>query len=50
MDGEAPIVVDADDLEEDPGGIIRAYCRRLDLPFIPEAMSRAPEHQEEWEI
>jgi hypothetical protein len=50
MDGQAPIVVDADDLEEDPDGIIRAYCRRLDLPFIPEAMSWAPEHQEQWDI
>jgi hypothetical protein len=50
MDGNAPVVVDADDLEEDPDGIIRAYCRRLGLRFIPEAMSWAPEHQEEWDI
>lgn len=50
MTGEAPVVVDADDLEADPDGIVRAYCRRLGLAFIPEAMSWAPEHQEEWEI
>ena len=50
LTGDAPIVVDADDLENDPDGIVRAYCDHLDLPFIPEAMSWAPEHQEEWEI
>jgi hypothetical protein len=50
MEGEAPIVVDADDLEEDPDGIMRSYCQRLDIPFLPQAMSWAPEHQEEWEI
>jgi hypothetical protein len=47
---DTPIVVDADDLEDDPDGIIRAYCQRLGLRFIPEAMSWAPDHQEEWEI
>jgi hypothetical protein len=50
MTGDTPIVVDADDLEEDPDGIIRAYCRQLGLPFMPDAMSWAPEHQDEWEI
>lgn len=50
LNGEPPIVVDADDLEDDPDGIIRAYCQRLGLPFISEAMSWTPEHQEEWEI
>jgi hypothetical protein len=50
MSGDTPIVVDADDLEDDPDGIIRAYCRQLGLPFMPEAMTWAPEHQEEWEI
>lgn len=50
FNGEAPIVVDADDLEEDPDGIIRAYCHRLGLPFIPEAMTWNQGHKAEWEI
>jgi hypothetical protein len=50
LKGEAPIVVDADDLEDNPDGIIRAYCRRLGLAFIPEAMTWNPGHKAEWEI
>jgi len=48
--GEVPIVVDADDLEDDPHGTIRAYCLRLGIPFLPEAMSWKAEHKEEWDI
>jgi hypothetical protein len=50
ISGEVPIVVDADDLEDDPDGIMKAYCHRLGLPFIPEAMTWDPGHKTEWEI
>ena len=36
--GETPIVIDAADLAEDPAGTLRAYCRALELPFIPHAL------------
>jgi hypothetical protein len=48
--GMQPIVVDADDLEEDPEGIINAYCRTLDIPFMPESLAWTPEHKDQWEI
>lgn len=47
---KAPIVVDADDLEDNPEGIIRAYCHTLDIPFIPESLTWEPGHQSEWDI
>jgi hypothetical protein len=46
----APVVVDADDLEDNPEGIIRAYCHALDIPFIPESLTWEPGHQSEWDI
>lgn len=48
--GETPIVVDADDLEDDPDGIINAYCHELGIPFLQEAMSWKVEHKKEWDI
>ena len=45
-----PVVVDADDLEDDPEGTINAYCRALGIPFIPDSLSWEPEEQEEWKI
>ena len=40
--GEIPPVVNADDLIENPAGIIRAYCSRIGIPFIPEALNWNP--------
>ena len=37
--GRTPVVVDAADLARDPAGTLRAYCRALDLPFMPEALA-----------
>ncbi len=34
-----PIVVDTDDLGDDPEGTINAYCRALGIPFLPESLS-----------
>jgi hypothetical protein len=50
ISGRAPIVVDADDLEDNPEGIIAAYCDALGIPFIPESLTWEEEHKEEWDI
>lgn len=47
---ENPVIVDADDLEDDPDGTINAYCQALGLKFIPEAMTWESEQKQEWEI
>lgn len=38
LTGKRPILIDADDLEADPEGIIRAYCTATGLDFKPESM------------
>jgi len=38
-DGQAPPVIDSDDLLENPEGIVRAYCDAVGLPFIKEALT-----------
>ena len=48
--GEEPAVVDAADLTRDPEGTIRAYCEKLDVPFVPEALSWEPGEVPEWEM
>jgi len=40
--GEAPPVIDSDDLLENPYGIVEAYCRAVDIPFKPEALTWEP--------
>lgn len=50
LEKEIPPVVDADDLEDNPAGTMKAYCNRLDIPYIPEAMTWEAEHKEEWDI
>jgi hypothetical protein len=47
---EEPAVVDASDLTKDPEGTIRAYCERLGVPFVPEALSWAPGEVPGWEM
>ncbi len=48
--GMQSIVVDADDLEDDPEGTINAYCRALGIPYIPESLTWTPAHKDQWEI
>lgn len=50
LTGKTPIVVDATDLENDPDGIMAAYCRALDIPFIQDAMTWEQGHQDKWDI
>jgi hypothetical protein len=48
--GEDPAVVDAADLTADPEGTIRAYCERLNVPFISKALSWEPGEVPDWEM
>ena len=45
--GEAPPVIDSDDLLEDPHGIVAAYCKAVCIPFLPEALSWEPGARDE---
>lgn len=40
--GTPPITIDSDDMLEDPHSMIDAYCRAVEIPFIPEALSWEP--------
>ncbi len=48
--GEEPAIVDASDLLENPEGTVAAYCEKLGIPFIPEALSWEPGHVPGWEM
>ena len=48
--GEDPAVVDAADLTGNPEGTIRAYCEKLGVPFMPEALSWEPGEVSGWEM
>jgi len=37
--GKTPVLIDADELEDDPQGVTAAYCGAVGIPFLPEAMS-----------
>ncbi|MEM7118780.1 MAG: hypothetical protein AAF614_40560 [Chloroflexota bacterium] len=45
--GVAPPVIDSDDLLENPYGMVEAYCKAVDIPFIPEALSWEPGARQE---
>jgi hypothetical protein len=47
---DPPIVVDADDLEDNPEGVINAYCQAVGIDFIPESLTWEAGHQSEWDI
>lgn len=48
--GEDPAVVDASDLARDPEGTVLAYCEKLGIPFMLEALSWKPGKVPGWEI
>ncbi|MCR3750120.1 sulfotransferase [Lentzea californiensis] len=47
--GELPLVIDGDDLVANPEATVRAYCERVGLEFMPEAMSWDPGRGANWE-
>jgi len=38
MTGAVPVVIDGADLEQDPEGVVRAYCAAMGIPFIGSAL------------
>ena len=48
--GEEPAVVDAADLIRDPEGTIEAYCEKIGVPFVAEALSWQPGPVPDWEM
>ena len=46
--GRTPVVIDAEDLAEDPPGTLRAYCRALGLAFMPQALEWNGGLPDEW--
>ncbi len=47
MYGEAPPVIDSDDLLEDPYTMVELYCNAVGIPFIEEALSWEPGPRDE---
>jgi hypothetical protein len=40
--GKIPVVLNADDLVEQPTDIVQEYCSRIGIPFLPEALKWNP--------
>lgn len=45
--GKIPPVVDSDDLLDNPHGIVAAWCKAVEIPFIPEALNWEPGARED---
>jgi hypothetical protein len=48
LTGRSPVVVDAGDLMRRPAEVVAAYCARVGIPFVPEALSWQPADRAEW--
>ena len=48
--GQEPVIVDSDDLCRDPHGTVRAWCDRVGIPFVAEALTWAPGMRAEWTL
>ena len=42
LNGVAPLVMDSDDILENPEAMVKAFCDAVGIPFIPEALSWEP--------
>ena len=48
--GQPLVVLDAEQLCADPPGVVEAWCERMGLPYLPEALTWEPGMREEWEL
>jgi len=46
--GKSPLVIDGEDFQNDPEGIMRAWCKVVGVDFKPEAMEWEPEWRSEY--
>jgi hypothetical protein len=47
--GTTPVVIDSDDLLDEPADTVRAYCSAVGIPFLPDALSWQPGMRPEWQ-
>lgn len=50
LTGQTPIVIDAEDVQADTEGTMRAYCRALGIEFIPESLNWHTAVPEAWQF
>ncbi|MEU9884942.1 sulfotransferase family protein [Sphaerisporangium sp. NPDC051011] len=43
-----PVVIDSEDLIENPVGTVKEYCARVSIPFVPDALSWQPGVRDDW--
>jgi hypothetical protein len=48
--GQDPVVIDAADLVASPAAIVRAYCKRVGITFLPQALTWSPGDRPEWTL
>jgi len=48
--GQPLVVVDANQLCDDPAGVVAAWCEAMDLPFVESALTWEPGMREEWDL
>ena len=47
-DNEPPVVISAEDLEEDPEGTVKAYCEAVGIPFKADSLQWSQREPDEW--
>jgi hypothetical protein len=50
LTAETPVVVSADELEDDPEGVVKAYCHAVGIEYLPESLSWEAGEKKEWEV
>ena len=48
--GKTPVVIDSSDLLDKTEATVRAFCRAVDIPFMPEALSWEAGARPEWKL
>jgi hypothetical protein len=46
--GEVPAVVDAEDLLIDAGSVVKQYCEKVGVEYLPDSLTWKPEFKQEW--
>ena len=49
LTGDTPLVIAAEDLQQDPAGTMNALCSRIGLEHRPDALNWQPGHCEQWD-
>jgi hypothetical protein len=47
--GQAAVLIDNDDLRDDPAGVVAAWCAAVDIPFDAGALRWAPGQHDGWD-